>query len=152
MRRLLALVAITAFAAQLQPLDQTGYAKMLQAHRGHAVLVDFWATWCDSCRDEMPHLVELAQRMKIQLITVSADEPEKESDANTFLDRQHVTGPRYIKRAVNDQQFIDSIDPKWSGALPAIFVYDAAGTKVASLIGEPTLAEIESAMHKAIRR
>jgi hypothetical protein len=46
----------------------------------------------------------------------------------------------------NDEAFIDSIDKKWSGALPGLFLYDHAGGKVASFIGETDIAEIEKAV------
>lgn len=151
MRRLALLIALAAFGAQLEPLDEAGYGRMLRAHRGHVVLVDFWATWCDSCREEMPHLVQLAEKLKVQLVMVSADEPEQEGAAGAFLEKQGVRGIRYIKRTANDQRFIDSIDPKWSGALPAVFVYDPSGARLASLVGEAAPAEIEDAVKRATR-
>jgi thiol-disulfide isomerase/thioredoxin len=137
------LVGLTVLAAQLVPLDGDGYVRMLQAHRGKVVLVDFWATWCDPCREELPKLVPLSKRLKVELITVSADEPEKETAAIAFLDKVGVRSPRYIKRVDDDQVFIDSVDQKWSGALPALFLYDASGVRVASFIGESDLDEVE---------
>ncbi len=126
---------------------------MLQSHHGHVVLVDFWATWCDPCREELPKLVALSRKLgtrKFDLVTISADEPEQEAAAATLLDKDGVGQPRYIKRADDDQVFIDSIDKKWSGALPALFLYDASGTRIASFIGESDPAVIESAIRKAL--
>ena len=64
-------------AGQLTPLDQAGFAALINSHRGKVVLVDFWATWCDPCREELPKLVALSRKLPFELITVSADEPEQ---------------------------------------------------------------------------
>ena len=63
---------------------------------------------------------------------------------------EHVPQPRYIKHSDDDQVFIDSVDKKWSGALPALFLYDRSGNRVASFIGESDPAEIESAIRKLL--
>ena len=150
-RRIKWLVALNLFAAQLIPLDRVAFARMVESHHGKVVLVDFWATWCDPCREELPKLVALTKKLKFDLITVSADEPEQEAEAAALLDREHIPQPRYIKRSDDDQLFIDSVDKKWSGALPALFLYDRSGTRVASFIGESEPADIEAAIRKALR-
>jgi thiol-disulfide isomerase/thioredoxin len=147
------LLALALPAAQLIPLDQDAYVRMLQSHHGKVVLVDFWATWCDPCREELPKLAALSKKLdprKFELITISADEPEQEAAAASFLEKQSVSPPRYIKHAEDDQVFIDSVDRKWSGALPALFLYDASGARIASFIGESDAAEVESAVRKAL--
>lgn len=139
--------------SHLIPLDPQTYVRLLHAHHGRVVLVDFWATWCDPCREELPKLVALSKKFgtrKFDLVTVSADEPEQEAAAAALLDKEGVPAPRYVKLADDDQVFIDSIDKKWSGALPALFLYDASGVRIASFIGESDPAEIESAIRKAL--
>jgi peroxiredoxin len=49
----------------------------LSSYRGKVVLLDFWATWCDPCREEIPHFVELQQRYGyrgLQVIGISMDD------------------------------------------------------------------------------
>jgi hypothetical protein len=102
----------------------------------------------------MPLLVKLEARYKargVKLLTISADEPEAEAGAIEFLKKTGVAGPAWIKRAKNDDKFINSIDPKWSGALPALFVYDRSGKKVQSFIGETDMKDVEVLLNKILK-
>ena len=135
------------------PLDESAFQKVLAAHKGQVVLFDFWATWCEPCRVELPLLIRLEAKYRsrgLKLITVSCDEPEQELDAAKFLGQHQAPGPAYIKRVKDDERFIDSIDPQWSGALPALFLYDRQGRKVKSYIGETDMAALEAAIRKLL--
>ena len=138
MKWIVLLAAILGLGATpaLRPLDEAALQQVIAANKGKVLLVSFWATWCEPCRAEMPNVVALESRLRAQglkVIIVSADEPEQEADALRFVEAQHVPMPAYIKRAKNDQQFIDAVDKKWSGALPALFLYDRNGRRVSSL-------------------
>lgn len=151
---LLALAAgLCASGAELKPVDEAGYAKLVAASRGKVLLVNFWATYCVPCRKEMPQLVVLGARYKAQgldFVTISADEPEQKKDAAAFLDKAKVAAPAYIRQAKDDDRFAALIDAKWPGALPASFLYDKTGRKVRSFFGEVPLAELEAAIKKLL--
>jgi len=52
---------------------QDGQNKItLSAYRGQVVVLNFWATWCPPCVEEMPSLVEMQRRMKAKGVTVLA--------------------------------------------------------------------------------
>lgn len=148
-----AALCATLAGAELQPLDQAGYAKLVAASKGKVVVVNFWATYCAPCRKEMPQLLALAARWRargFQLVTISADEPEQAAEARNFLEGIHAPPPVYIKRAADDDKFIAAIDPKWSGALPATFLYDRQGRKVRSFFGELDLQALSAAVEKLL--
>lgn len=152
---LLAAAAAALFAAgpQLSPVDEASYPKLVASHKGKVVLVDFWATYCVPCRKEMPELAGMQARLKakgLQVLTVSADEPEKEADAGRFLAQSGIAGPAYLRKAKDDDKFAALVDPKWSGALPAAFLYDKAGRRVKSFVGETPMKDIEAAVQKLL--
>jgi peroxiredoxin len=72
------------FAADFSLPDLTGKTLKLSDYRGQVVLLDFWATWCDPCREEVPHFVELQSKLGdqgFQIIGVSMDDgPEPVRD------------------------------------------------------------------------
>jgi len=137
----------------LVPLNEAGFQSLVNSHKGKVVVYDFWATWCAPCRAELPQLVKLEARLRSQgvdVITISADEPEKKTAAEKFIQQFRVQGPAYLRKADDDDRFNNAIDPKWSGALPAMFVYDKAGHKARSFIGETDMATLETAIRKLL--
>lgn len=138
---------------RLLPFDAQVHRQILVENRGKVVLLNFWATWCAPCREEMPQLVALEQKFRargFRLITVSADEPADAAQALEFLKKTGVPAPAYIKSVRDDDQLIRAIDPKWSGALPALFLYDRSGKMVARFVGETSILEIRKAIERIL--
>jgi thiol-disulfide isomerase/thioredoxin len=133
-------------AADPVVLDLQAYEKLLETHRGKPVLVNFWATWCEPCREEVPMLSELARKHAPRGLVVFAVSLDEDVDMNLvrrFLARMQPAFPSFRKKPGKDEAFINGVDVKWSGALPATFFYDRGGRKVASLIGEHQGPEFE---------
>jgi thiol-disulfide isomerase/thioredoxin len=152
--KFLFLLALPLAAQSFTPVDEAGYQKLVQSQKGSVVVIDFWATYCKPCRAEMPQLVKLEAKLHakgMRVVTVSADEPEAMAAAKKFLAEAGAAAlPAYVKRPKDDDKFIDAIDPKWQGALPALFIYDRGGKKVRSFIGETAIADIEAALQKLL--
>lgn len=139
---------------KLLPVDQAGYRKLLQNHAGKVLLVDFWATWCEPCRQEMPALVKLAEKYAargFRLVTISADEAAQLSQAEQFLREQRAPFPAYYLSPRDHNAFINSVSRSWSGALPALFLYDGEGRLAASFVGETEAETVEAAIRKTLR-
>src|SRR5450759_4338767 len=72
-------------AGALPSIDAGQLAQIVQKHRGQVVLIDFWATWCDPCRQLFPHTVALHRQYAargLSVITVSLD---REGDERSVL-------------------------------------------------------------------
>ncbi len=128
-------------AAARDPLiiDAQAYQKLLAKYHGKPVLVNFWATWCEPCRDEYPMLNELAKQYAsqgLQVVGVSMDDDGDLILMRRFLARYKPVFPNYRKKAGTEEAFRQSIFPGWNGSLPATYFYDKDGRQVGHVFGE----------------
>ena len=133
----------TASAAVL-PASASEVLHEVEGARGSVVLVNVWATWCIPCREEFPDLLRLQREFAgrgLRLILVSADFASQRPDVEAFLGRQGVVFPSFVK-AQGDQEFIEGLDGRWSGALPASLLFDRRGKRIAFWEGASTYAEL----------
>lgn len=139
----------------LVPINEAGFQKLVDSHKGQIVVYDFWASWCAPCRAEMPRLLALEDKLRtqgVQIVTISADDREHRAAAEKFIQMFRVQGTAYVKQADNDDDdhFTNAIDPKWGGALPALFIYDRSGHRVRSFVGDTDMKTIEAAIRKVL--
>jgi thiol-disulfide isomerase/thioredoxin len=148
---LLAQPAVPQAAQQkLTPLSLEAYNQLIASHKGHVVLVNFWATYCVPCRTEIPELVKFSAQLRargLDFLLISADEPEQEPQARKFIAGK-APGPLYIKSADDNDKYAAAIHARWDGSLPASFIYDRSGKKVGAFIGEVPLKNLEDVIAK----
>jgi thiol-disulfide isomerase/thioredoxin len=135
-------------AATLASLDGTGFRDLVQASRGKPLVVNFWATWCEPCREELPALQALhaSRQEEVKVIAVSVDSPGQAERVRRFLGERNFSFPQFIRSDADDEAFIAAVDPDWSGAVPATFLYDGRGARAKRLVGQQTLESLEAAL------
>jgi thiol-disulfide isomerase/thioredoxin len=140
-------------APALTPASAAEVLRAVRAPGARAVLVNVWATWCLPCREEMPDLLRLRRdyaERGVRLILVSGDFSGDAGEAAAFLGEQGVDFPTYLKKGP-DMEFIDAFDPKWSGALPATFIYDADGHLRHSIHGVASYDQLEEKLRNVLK-
>src|SRR3979490_1967201 len=119
-------------------IDAQGYQKLVQQHRGKPLLMTFWATWCEPCRDEYPMLNELAKQYApkgLQVVGVDFDDEGDLILMRRFIARYKPVFPNYRKQRGDEAAFTQAVWPDWNGALPASFLYDKDGKQVGRMLG-----------------
>lgn len=130
---------------RVTPVTAADVQRAIHDAGGKAVLVNMWATWCGPCREEFPGLVRVARKYEgqgLKVLLVSADDSADIAVVKKFLSEEGVDFPAYIK-AEKDQPFIDGLDKRWTGALPATFLYDGSGKLRDFWEGEATFNVLE---------
>ena len=86
-------------------------------------VVNFWATWCAPCIKELPHFEKLQadyKSEKIKVLLVSVDFKSKLTSAVVpFVKRKNLKNEVFLLNESSPQEYIDRIDPSWSGSIPA---------------------------------
>ena len=110
----------------------------IEASAAPVLLIHAWATWCQPCREEFPELMQVLKRYRredIAVLLVSADDPDDPTPVETFL-AEHQSPVDSLVSTTLDQNFIETLSPNWSGALPATFLFGANGNLIAEWEGK----------------
>jgi thiol-disulfide isomerase/thioredoxin len=111
-------------APQFQGTTLKGEKFDLTDFQGKVILIDFWASWCGPCRQEMPYLIELQQKYKksdFEIIAVNID--DKISNAIKFINE--ISGTINFP-VINDSQ--QEIPPKFQiKGMPSTILVDKKG-------------------------
>jgi thiol-disulfide isomerase/thioredoxin len=119
------------------------------------LLVNFWATWCDGCREEFPDLVKIDNDYRakgLNFLSVTLDDLADKSKAVDFLKEMKATMPVVLLNVNDPEPAIHAVDEKWDGALPATFLYDREGKVVFRHFGKIKPAELRAAIDKEVGR
>ena len=111
-------------------IDNPKLAELIKPN-GKPLLINFWATWCDPCREEFPDLVKLdaIYKGKIDLITISMDDlAEIDRDVPKFLALMKAEMPAYLLKSNDDDAAIRIVSKDWAGNLPYTTLLKADGT------------------------
>jgi thiol-disulfide isomerase/thioredoxin len=127
--------------APLTGIDLDGRPVSTAALRGKVVLVNFWATWCPPCREEIPDLVKLQARYKdsLQIIGIAQDSGSA-ADVKQFAVRHGMNYPTILSSPE-----IEKLFPPVS-ALPTSFFLDREGRLAQKHVGmlNASLTELET--------
>jgi thiol-disulfide isomerase/thioredoxin len=127
-------------------IDSRDLPQVLSRFRGRALLVNFWATWCEPCRDEYPMINELARKFApdgLAVVGISLDEDAEINLVRHFLARNKPIFLNYRLRPGNQEAFIRAVNPKWTGSIPATFFYAPDGREFTHFIGTHSREEFE---------
>ncbi len=135
---------------RLEFTDLDGNRKPLTAWQGKLILLNFWATWCPPCREEIPLFISLQERygaQGLQIIGVAIDRGEA---VTRFRDEMGVNYPLLLggEEALSTMRLYGNA----LGVLPYSVVIDPQGRTVASKTGAYRPAELENQILPHLKR
>jgi thiol-disulfide isomerase/thioredoxin len=136
----LALVSLSAQAFTL--VDSKGKAHSLAQYKGKWVLVNFWATWCPPCLEEIPDLIALHENKKNNLVVLGVAMDYRDAKTvSQFSDQLMVSYPIIL----GDQKSAAQVGT--IPGLPTTYLYNPQGKVVAYNVGVITREAVERYIH-----
>jgi len=145
MKRFVLFIFIALFGLSAQAftlVDSKGKTHSLAQYKGKWVLVNFWATWCPPCLEEIPDLVALHENKKPNLVVLGVAMDYRDGKmVKEFSDQMMVSYPIIL----GDQKMAAQV-----GAIPGLpttYLYNPQGKVVAYNVGALTRAAVEKYIH-----
>ncbi|HEV8131399.1 MAG TPA: redoxin domain-containing protein [Acidobacteriota bacterium] len=88
---------------------------------GKLLLVNFWATWCGPCLEDLPELETMYRMYRhrpFDLVTVSINYPDEKQAVLSVLQKQHASSQNLLFGSTDTYALMASFDQNWSGAVP----------------------------------
>lgn len=145
---------LTAQMPEDYPIPTTdGNTIQLSSYRGKVLVLDFWATWCPPCRDEIPQLVRIARENRargVEVVGLHIDDQGRSSPEaiQKFLQQFNVN---YTVGLASNELFVAYLGSEET-AIPQTLVFDRSGKAIAHLIGydQGHAQKLDEAVNKAL--
>jgi thiol-disulfide isomerase/thioredoxin len=120
----------------------------LTSLKGKVVVINFWATWCPPCRDELPYLLSTVKELEpkgVALVAINNDD----------LDEQKQVVPAFVQGYPELKRWVGYGRPEIGmvyrvEALPSVYVLDRQGRLVASHQGQASEAQLRRWINRAL--
>lgn len=91
-------------------------------------IINFWATWCKPCVEELPYfeaLTEAFPNEKMRVILISLDMPKQlDTKLFPFLEKHQLQSDVMVLTDPKQHEWIDRVNPDWGGAIPVTYIYN----------------------------
>ena len=126
-------------------LDLDGRSVTLSSLRGKVVVLDFWATWCGACKEEMPTLEKIGEGYKAKQVIVLGISDERPSTVKKWM----VSNQRNMATAIDpDGKTSEQYDVE---GIPAILVIGRDGRVLSYYVGTQSEQSLSSAIDMALK-
>lgn len=120
---------ITWSETNLPTLNYDQFEPLLNKKNDSIYVVNFWATWCAPCVEELPYFEDLGEKYaskKVKVVLASLDMPEhKLSKVVPFANKMKLSSDVLLLDDIRSHYWIPKVDSTWSGAIPATLIYNA---------------------------
>lgn len=115
-------ISFCADAQEIKVIRFDELEQLTKQSESKVIVVNFWATWCKPCLEEIPSFKTISEKYRLKdvtLILVSLDFARDVERVKAFATRKEISNHVVLLNEPDYNSWIDKIDPSWSGALPA---------------------------------
>ena len=119
---------INAYNQDIKVYDFNKFEELLHKNDNKVYVINFWATWCKPCVEEIPafnQLFDKYQNKDVEIIMVSLDfGGSVQQQVKLFKERHQMEANIIILDDPDSNSWINKVNPDWSGAIPATLIYN----------------------------
>ena len=140
-------VVIFLNAQSIEMIDGKWISLLKQNKSDTIYVVNFWATWCKPCMEELPAFEKINQfykNKKVKVILVSNDfKKQIETRLKPFIVKHQLKNKIYFMNESNPNNWINEVAKSWSGAIPATLIICGKKNTISFHEGETTFEELD---------
>lgn len=126
---MLAMVSLKMNSQEVVVFDKfSDFEYLLQKNNDTTYVINFWATWCKPCVNELPEFEEINQHFKnrkFKMILVSLDfDTQLNSKVIPFMLDQNIQSEVVLLADTKQNDWIDKVNKEWSGSIPVTVIYN----------------------------
>jgi len=128
--RIAAIQKLDAQTVEVSAVSADGLKTLRANPSKKYTLINFWATWCGACVDEIPELEETFRMYSVRdidYVTVSANQPDEREGVLRMLKHFHSTGRNLLFDSADTEAMQKAFNPKWDSAVPYTVFLDPDG-------------------------
>ncbi|MDX5346128.1 MAG: TlpA family protein disulfide reductase [Hymenobacteraceae bacterium] len=143
-----------AAAQEVKPIKLPELQKILQAQHDTLYVVNFWATWCKPCVQELPHFELINtkyQQQPVKVLLVSLDfVQDLDKRVKPFVQKRNLKSKVLLLDETDYNSWINKVEPSWSGAIPATLIFNNARKQRTFIERELSQQELEELIEPLI--
>ena len=122
------IMPFVGFGQDITEIDGDGITVLSRNSNDTTYVINFWATWCSPCVNEIDFFEEVHisfEDSKVKVILVSLDFPNQvEQRLIPFLEAREITAQVMLMTDLDYNSWIERVDKSWSGAIPATLIFN----------------------------
>ncbi|MFN4766609.1 MAG: TlpA family protein disulfide reductase [Ignavibacteria bacterium] len=119
--------------AQVEIVTLARLEKVMSSSKDTVYVINFWATWCKPCIEELPYFEEahtFYATSNVRILLVSLDMPsELERTLLPFIQKKKLQSEIVLLNEPDPNIWIDKIESTWTGSLPATLIFNGSSKK-----------------------
>jgi len=118
-------MGVVSIRREVEVIKWPKLQEYMQQKNDKIKVINFWATWCKPCVEELPHFEKLHREYKdkqVEVILVSLDQASQKDKVAATLEKNGMTAKVVLLDEVDFNKWINGVDSNWSGSIPATLI------------------------------